>query len=199
MSARTLLAALALACLSPSAFAQQPSQAEIGAIRANCRADYQANCASVPTGGPAALSCLREHANALSQACRAAVEKAGGAAKQTQASPQASAAPAPDAALWPHEITADGASVTVYQPQVIAWPDRARLTARAAVAITPAGQSRPFLGTIEIEGNTATDFATREVVFSHAKLLSTHFPTPGGQGGQGGWARSEGGGGRFRR
>ena len=60
MSVRTLLTALILAGLSSAAFAQQPSQAEIAAIRANCRADYQAQCASVPTGGPAALACLRE-------------------------------------------------------------------------------------------------------------------------------------------
>ncbi len=179
---RALLAALALACLSPAvplsaAWAQQPSQAEIGAIRANCRADYETHCASVPPGGSASLACLKEHASALSQPCRAAVEKAGGEASQAQASSPHQAATVPELAQWPHEIKANGASVTVYQPQVIAWPDKTRLTARAAVAITPAGETKPFLGTIEIEGDTTTDFTTREVVFSHAKLLATHFPT----------------------
>ncbi|MBV9653739.1 MAG: hypothetical protein JOZ42_04155 [Acetobacteraceae bacterium] len=179
MIARRLLAVLA--CLSPAAaLAQQPTQAQISAIRGNCRADYQANCASVPPGGAASLACLREHQSALSGPCRAAVEQAGGAAPQrtapATAQPAGAVTPA-NAALWPHEIKADGAAVTVYEPQVIAWPDRTRLTARAAVAITPAGQSKPFLGTVELEGDTTTDFATREVVFSHAKLLATHFPT----------------------
>ena len=34
-----------------------------------------------------------------------------------RAAPQAAAA-------WPHTISRDGASVTVYQPQAIAWPER---------------------------------------------------------------------------
>ncbi len=56
MSNRVRLTTIVLAWLSaPAALAQQPSRAQIGAIRANCRADYQAHCASVPTGGLAAL------------------------------------------------------------------------------------------------------------------------------------------------
>ncbi len=75
------------------------------------------------------------------------VGAAGGGALTRASPPRAQAAAGPDAAQWPHEIRVGGASVTVYPPQVIAWPDRARLTARAAVGIIPAGQSKPFLGT----------------------------------------------------
>ena len=41
----------ALTAWSGSSFAQQPTQAQVNAIRQACRADYQTYCASVPTGG----------------------------------------------------------------------------------------------------------------------------------------------------
>jgi hypothetical protein len=41
---------------------------------------------------------------------------------------------------WPHSLTVDGASVVVYQPQAVEWPDHQTLTTREAVAITPAGE-----------------------------------------------------------
>jgi hypothetical protein len=55
------------------AFAQQPTQAQANAIRQACRADYQAYCASVPTGGSAALSCLQQNASSLSPGCQSAL------------------------------------------------------------------------------------------------------------------------------
>lgn len=88
-----------LPCSAPS-LAQQPSQAQANAIRQSCRADYQANCASVPTGGSAALACLQQHASSLSAPCRQAVAAVGGSsgtgAAPSQAAPPAAAArPAP--------------------------------------------------------------------------------------------------------
>jgi len=56
-----------------SADAQQPSQAQANAIRQSCRSDYQAHCASVPTGGAAALQCLQANIASLSPACQSAV------------------------------------------------------------------------------------------------------------------------------
>jgi len=41
-------------------------------------------------------------------------------------------------AAWPHTVTVEGASATIYQPQAISWPDHETLTARAAIAVTPA-------------------------------------------------------------
>jgi hypothetical protein len=69
---------LALAALlllgGPPSFAQQrPTQAQSNAIRQSCRADYEANCASVPTGGMASLQCLQQHYSQLSQPCAKAV------------------------------------------------------------------------------------------------------------------------------
>jgi hypothetical protein len=79
--------------LSTTAFAQQPTGAQIGAIRSACRADYQAHCAGVPTGGAAALQCLRKHVASVSAACQTAVNAVAGAANGAAAKP-AAASPA---------------------------------------------------------------------------------------------------------
>ncbi|MGC1575328.1 MAG: hypothetical protein WA813_04260, partial [Beijerinckiaceae bacterium] len=71
---------LALLGLSAPAGAQQPSQAQISAIRSSCAADYRAHCAGVPTGGMPALNCLRQNVDKLSAACQTAVNAAGGGA-----------------------------------------------------------------------------------------------------------------------
>jgi hypothetical protein len=86
------------------------------------------------------------------------------------------AAQAAAAASWPHTITINGASVTVYEPQAISWAERKSLTARAAVGILRPGQTNPFLGTIELTVATRVDDANGVVYLSNMTLLSTHFP-----------------------
>jgi hypothetical protein len=77
------------------ALAQQPSQAQVNAIRQSCRSDYQSYCASVPTGGQASLQCLQQHAASLSPACQGAVASvSGGAAAQPPSTAAASRPPA---------------------------------------------------------------------------------------------------------
>jgi hypothetical protein len=74
-----------------SAMAQRPSQAQIDAIKQNCRSDYPTCCSSVPTGGSAALQCLQENAGSVSPACRASLSALSGG----------SGSPAPAAPLSP--------------------------------------------------------------------------------------------------
>ena len=62
--------------LTYSASAQQPSQEQIAAMRAACRADYVANCAGIVPGGARALACLRQHLADLSAPCQQAVNAA---------------------------------------------------------------------------------------------------------------------------
>jgi hypothetical protein len=64
--------------LSVPAVAQQPTQAQAGAIRSACRGDYQTYCASVPTGGQAALQCLQQNAGSVSAGCQQALSAVGG-------------------------------------------------------------------------------------------------------------------------
>jgi hypothetical protein len=88
---------ISLGLVSP-ANAQQPSQAQISAVRQACPADYQTYCSNVPTGGSASLACLKQNAQSLSEPCRQAVAAIGGpaAAAPATAAP-GTAAPAPAA------------------------------------------------------------------------------------------------------
>src|SRR5438128_10731487 len=87
--------------------AAQPNQAQAGAIRQACRADYGAHCAGVPTGGQAALACLQRNMASLSPPCRDAVGAVGGgAASGAPASGGATPGPASSPAASrpaPHE------------------------------------------------------------------------------------------------
>jgi hypothetical protein len=82
---------LGLSVWAEPALAQQPSQAQVSAIRSACLADFQANCAGVQPGGSAVLACLKKNAAALSPACQKAVAAVGGASAPTE---KASEAPA---------------------------------------------------------------------------------------------------------
>src|SRR5947209_11962624 len=70
------LLVISLGFVSP-AIAQQPSQAQINAVRQACPADYQTYCSNVPTGGAASLACLKQNAQSLSGPCRQAVAAIG--------------------------------------------------------------------------------------------------------------------------
>jgi len=99
MARVTLLVPLILALLASGALAQQPTQAQANAIRQSCRSDYQAHCASVPTGGSAALQCLKDNLASLSPGCQGAVSVTdGGAAAHAPPASQGRPAPAPGAA-----------------------------------------------------------------------------------------------------
>ena len=103
----------------------------------------------------------------------------GGASLPLQAqepSAQSLAGQAAATASWPHTIVRDGASVTIYQPQAISWPERKTLTAHAALSITRPGPAKALLGTIELTLDTSTDKDKGIVNLSHPHLLSTHFP-----------------------
>jgi len=174
-----LLLALATLAAMP-VIAQQPSPAQQSAIRASCRADFQANCAGVPTGGAAALSCLKQNVDRVSPACAQALRavSGGSAAAAPAAAPRAatpSALPASD--QWPHTVNTQNGSAIVYQPQVISWPEHQTLNARVAIGVTPTGAAAPVMGTIDVSFATDTDLATRTVALSQPRLVATRFPS----------------------
>jgi hypothetical protein len=88
--------------------AKKPSSAQVAAIRSACRNDYQQNCAGVPTGGPAALSCLEKNKANLSANCQKAVSAA--------ASPATGGAPADAATASPDAAPAGAAPALVLRP-----------------------------------------------------------------------------------
>ena len=167
-----------LGTAAPPLAAQQPSAAQTSAIRQACSGDFRAQCAGVPSGGSAALACLQNHAATLSPACQQALRAlSGDAAAAAAAAPAQAAPPAANVAdTWPHTIDGQGGSAVVYQPQVIAWPERQTLNTRIAMAITPAGATSAVLGTVEASFATRTDLAARQVSLSDARLTSSRFP-----------------------
>jgi len=70
-----------------------PTQAQQQAIRASCQSDYRTYCASVPTGGSAALQCLEKNIASLSAACQQAVKAATGGSASTSGGSGDAAAP----------------------------------------------------------------------------------------------------------
>ena len=137
------------------ALAQQPTSAQASAIRQACRADFQSHCRGVPTGGPAALTCLQQNAAGVSPSCQQALKAAAGTTGGS-----AVAVPAA-AAIGPHSVSAEGGTALVYQPQVISWPERLTLNTRIAMELRPAPDKPAVLGTVEASFATRTDLATR--------------------------------------
>ena len=79
---------------------------------------------------------------------------------------------------WPHTfIGPNGGTATVYQPQVISWPDFKTLNARTVIAIAPKGANAPTLGTIELSFMTQTTLEDRLVTLTEPRLVASHFPT----------------------
>jgi hypothetical protein len=168
--------------LAAAAAAQQPTPEQAGAIRQACRGDYGAHCSGVPTGGAAALDCLKRQAAQLSAACRAALQPvmaapaAGAATSSTGAARSATAVTIPPTVTWPHTVTAEGGTAIIYQPQVMGWPERRTLDTRIAMAVTPEGATVPLYGTAEVAFASIVDFATRSVTLTEPRLVSTQFP-----------------------
>jgi len=106
----------------------QPSQAQIGAVKSNCRSDYMRHCSSVTPGGPEALNCLQSHSPQLSGACRAAVDalKPPPAAEAPAPRPTPAAAPAAAPAPAPERTAAPPpAAAPAKQPVRTATPSAA--------------------------------------------------------------------------
>ena len=81
----------AIFMVATPAFSQAPTDAQRNAIRSECRADYQAHCASIPPGGAASLQCLQKNMSNLSSGCQTAVRAVEAPAA---AAPKAESAPA---------------------------------------------------------------------------------------------------------
>jgi outer membrane biosynthesis protein TonB len=131
------IAAVLFAAAMP-ALAQAPTDAQRSAIRSECRADYQAHCASIQPGGMASLQCLQQNMSSLSPGCQSAVravEAPATAPKAEQAPPPAAPAAAAKAEQAPSSIAPAAKPVTEPATETAAPPIPA---AKAAAASAPA-------------------------------------------------------------
>jgi len=134
---RAIIALALIAACSP-ALAQQPTQAQIDAIRSNCRSDFLSKCSGVPRGGPEAVRCLKDHLAQLSSGCHAAVSAITPAAPKVAAPPPAPAAPV----TAPAEPPAPAPAATATPAAPPAAPAAQPSTATAPAAPAPAANKR---------------------------------------------------------
>ncbi|MGC2811034.1 MAG: hypothetical protein WA303_11720 [Bradyrhizobium sp.] len=121
-----LIATASFATTIP-AFSQQPTDAQRSAIRAQCRADYQAHCASVPPGGMASLQCLQKNMSSLAPGCQSAVR-----AVEAPAEPKADTSKADTNKADTAPAAAKPAAETPAAP-----PPKAAAAAPATMALRP--------------------------------------------------------------
>jgi len=101
--------ALSLALCGAFAQAQQPSSAQVSAVKSACRGDYMNVCASVPTGTQKSLQCLQEHSQQVSPGCQSAL---------AALSAPAPAAPASSAAASSATAASTSAPAATAAPQM---------------------------------------------------------------------------------
>lgn len=94
------------------------------------------------------------------------------------ATPAPARAAAPADGGWPRSYTsASGARITLYEPQVVSWPDQKWMVMYAAAAYTGKEDKTPSLGTLRIEAATKVSVAERLVSFSDLNITTANFPT----------------------
>jgi hypothetical protein len=117
------LATVGIAIATP-AYSQAPTDAQRSAIRAECRSDYQAHCASIPPGGMASLQCLQKNMSSLSSGCQSAV-RAVEAPSESRAEPSATA-----------PAKAESAPAAAPKDEAAATPATPKAATKAATATT---------------------------------------------------------------
>jgi hypothetical protein len=68
----------------------KPTQAQLDAIKANCRSDFMAHCWGTPRGGAAAFQCLEKNLPSLSAGCQQVIKSVAASAAPA-AAPKAAA------------------------------------------------------------------------------------------------------------
>ena len=86
--------------------------------------------------------------------------------------------PVPSDGGWPRtNVTASGATLIVYQPQVASWADRKHAVFYSAISYMPQSAPKAALGTIKVESDTSVSVGDRLVNFSEFKITESNFPT----------------------
>ncbi len=152
----------AIFMVATPAQSQAPTDAQRNAIRSQCRADYQAHCASVPPGGEASLQCLQKNMSSLSSGCQGAVR-----AVEPAAAPKAEAAPA---------APAPAAAAPAAAPKTSAAP---AATAAKPAAAAPAAASKAAASPAAKQPTDAQAAAIRSACRSDYQKVCAGVPTGG--------------------
>jgi len=94
------------------------------------------------------------------------------------AEPAAAPRAAPADGGWPRSYTAaSGARMTLYEPQIVSWPEQKSMVMYAAIAYAGKDDQMPALGTLRIEAATNVSVPERLVNFSEFTITTANFPT----------------------
>lgn len=104
--------AVSLTLCSAHAQAQQPSNAQISAVKSSCRGDYMNVCSSVPTGTQKSLQCLQEHSSQVSAGCQSALAALSAPSPTVPASSTAPSSNAPPGAPQSAPAASPGPQMT---------------------------------------------------------------------------------------
>ncbi len=77
---------------------------------------------------------------------------------------------------WPKTAQLDGATYTVYQPQLDSW-DSFNVAAHAAVSVTPPGSQGQVFGVLKLTAKTQVDRLARTVRFTDTTVQAATFPS----------------------
>ena len=77
---------------------------------------------------------------------------------------------------WPREITDQGNTLVLYQPQVDVWTNFRELDWRMAFSLTPAG-GQEAVGVATLHSNTEIDNDDKMVLLRDLKIVNTNFPS----------------------
>jgi hypothetical protein len=118
---------------------------------------------------------LQDVVTAQTKPAAPAAAKAAPAA--TKATPAATT-PAPVDGGWPRaHLSAAGAQMLIYQPQVASWDNRQRLVAYSAVSYQAKGAQKPALGSIKLESDTSVSIENRIVRLTPIRVTESNFAT----------------------
>ncbi|HLO26645.1 MAG TPA: hypothetical protein VK187_11060 [Geobacteraceae bacterium] len=81
---------------------------------------------------------------------------------------------------WPRELTSNGMTAMIYEPQVDSW-DGFNLKAHAAVAVRPAPKQEPVYGVITFISQTLVDKSERVVTLEGVQITESKFPSAAGK------------------
>src|SRR5262249_56216797 len=77
---------------------------------------------------------------------------------------------------WPKTIEYDGATYTVFQPQLDSW-DGLTMAAHAAVSVQPPASQTPVFGALKFSGKTKVDRLARTVHLTDLTVERATFPS----------------------
>ena len=106
----------------------------------------------------------------LSAGCRAGKESA------TKETKQPVSAVVDEDPGWPRQITDQGNTLVLYQPQVDDWKNFRELDWRIAFSLTPAG-GQEAVGVATLHSNTEIDNDDKMVLLTDLKIVNTNFPS----------------------